>query len=114
MELRPGSRIRQGDPLSPLLFDVITILLVFDLERLPVEVLVLLYANDRLLCLPGRGPKNVADLCTVLYVLQVFAYFLGLRGNVCPARARRATFLSTIPTSAPDLPSDGEGPPNRP
>ena len=32
------------------------------------------------------------------------------RGNVCPARARRATFLLTIPTSAPDLPSHGEAP----
>ena len=30
------------------------------------------------------------------------------------ARARRATFLLTIPTSARDLPSDGEGAPNRP
>ena len=28
--------------------------------------------------------------------------------------AGRATFLLTIPTSAQDLPSDGEGPPNRP
>ena len=36
------------------------------------------------------------------------------RGNVCPARARRATFLLTIPTSAPDLPSHGEAPPSRP
>ena len=35
-------------------------------------------------------------------------------GNVCPVRARRATFLLTIPTSAQDLPSDGEGAPNRP
>ena len=31
-------------------------------------------------------------------------------GNVCPARARRATFLLSIPTSAPDLPSHGEAP----
>ena len=31
-------------------------------------------------------------------------------GNVCPGRARRATFLLTIPTSAPDLPSHGEAP----
>ena len=31
-----------------------------------------------------------------------------------PARTPRATFLVTIPTSARDLPSDGEGPPNRP
>ena len=33
-----------------------------------------------------------------------------LWGNVCPARTRRATFLLTIPTSAPDLPSHGEAP----
>ena len=33
-----------------------------------------------------------------------------LWGNVCPARARRTTFLLTIPTSAPDLPSHGEAP----
>ena len=31
-------------------------------------------------------------------------------GNVCPAHARRATFLLTIPTSAPDLPSHGKAP----
>ena len=31
-------------------------------------------------------------------------------GNVCLARARRATFLLAIPTSAPDLPSHGEAP----
>ena len=35
---------------------------------------------------------------------------LQLLGNVCPARARRATFVLTIPTSAPDLPSHGEAP----
>ena len=40
--------------------------------------------------------------------------YLGLWGNVCPARVRHATFLLTIPTSARDLPSDGEGPPNKP
>ena len=34
----------------------------------------------------------------------------GNRGNVCLARARRATFLLTIPTSAPDLSSHGEAP----
>ena len=37
-----------------------------------------------------------------------------LRGNVCPARVQRATFLLTIPTSARDLPFDGKGPLNRP
>ena len=45
---------------------------------------------------------------------ECFMEFVWVWGNVCPARARRATFLLTIPTSAPDLPSHGEGPPNRP
>ena len=31
-------------------------------------------------------------------------------GNGCPARAQRAIFLLTIPTSAPDVPSHGEAP----
>ena len=34
----------------------------------------------------------------------------GPRGNVCPARAQRATFLLTILTSAPDLPSHEKPP----
>ena len=37
-------------------------------------------------------------------------FTVSLWGNVCPARARRATFLLTIPTLAPDLLSHGEAP----
>ena len=36
--------------------------------------------------------------------------FRSPKGNVCPARAWPATFLLTIPTSAPDFPSRGEAP----
>ena len=35
---------------------------------------------------------------------------LPLRGSVCPACARRATFVLTIPTLTPDLPSPRESP----
>ena len=34
----------------------------------------------------------------------------GTGEDVCPAHARRATFLLTMPNSAPDLPSHGEAP----
>ena len=59
-----------------------------------------------------RVPRQVLPLgCDVKAYKQQDTQY---GGNVCPARARRATFQLTIPTSAQDLPSDGEGPPNRP
>ena len=45
-ELHPRSGIRQGDSLSPLLFDVITAFLIYDIKSLHVDVQILLYVTQ--------------------------------------------------------------------
>ena len=79
--LHPRSGIRQGDPLSPPLFDVITVLLIYDVKSLKIELVLLLYADDILLCVPGRGSKQEKDLRAALYRLGIFGYFSGLKVN---------------------------------
>ena len=52
-----------------------------DLHRLQIEVKVLFYADDILVCLPGYNRSRLEDLRALLYVLNVFGYLLRLRVN---------------------------------
>ena len=38
VELRPSSGVRQGDPLSPALFAMLTTILVYDLKQLKFKI----------------------------------------------------------------------------
>ena len=74
--LQPKSGIRQGDPFSPLLSDVITVVVVYDFQRLKLQAKVLLYADDTLPCIPGsttacgRFAGTTCSLCKCLGIFQ--------------------------------------------
>ena len=62
-----------------MLFDVITVLLIFDVKSLKIEMSILLYADDILFCVPGCGASHGKDLQAAMYRLGIFGYFWGLR-----------------------------------
>ena len=81
VEFRPRLGIRKGDPLPPLLFNIVTIFLIYDFHRIKCESCIRFYADDILISLPGCSTAHVEDLRALLYVLNAFGYFSGLRVN---------------------------------
>ena len=81
VEFRPPSDISQGDRLSPLLFNVVTIFLIYDFQRIKCDSCIRFYADDILISVPGCGSVEVEDLRALLYVLNIFGYFSGHRVN---------------------------------
>ena len=79
--VRPGSEVQHGDPLSPALFSVLTLALIYAIQRLHCQVEVLLYGDDILSMVTCSGSRARADVRAVMYELSVYGYFSGLRTN---------------------------------
>ena len=82
VELRPSSGVRQGDPLSPVLFELLTTVLVYDLRQLKINLRVLLYADDVLLHIPGTRSAVAGAMEVIMWRFLVYGRFSGVRVNV--------------------------------
>ena len=81
VEFPPRSRFHQGDPLSPLLFNVVTIFLNYDFGRLWCDFHVLFYGDHILICLPGCKRLHDSDVQALMYVQSIFGFYSGLKVN---------------------------------
>ena len=77
----PGSGIRQGDPLSPAIFALLTVFLIFLMDRDCPEAELLLYADDLLVSFSGKGRKRERVARKVIAALALFGYYSGLHIN---------------------------------
>ena len=82
VQLRPSSGLRQGDPLLPALFAVLTTILVYDLCQLRMDLQMFSYADDFLLYIPGTRSEVAGAMEVIMWRFLVYGNFSGLGVNV--------------------------------
>ena len=80
--VHPHSGVKQGDPLSPAIFVMVSSVLVRKLQSLSPCIHILFYADDLLIYIP-LPPPTVSKLLTHIFeAIRVYGLFVGLRINL--------------------------------
>ena len=82
VSMTPQSGIRQGDPLSPPIFAVLTVFLSYHFKDQCPGAVLMLYADDLLIWIPGGDAAVERQAQSSMRVLQEFGAFSGLKVNM--------------------------------
>ena len=72
VEVRPSLGVRQGDPLCPALFAMLTTILIYDGRQLRMDLQVFFYADEMLLYIPGTRAEVVGAMEVIMWRFLVY------------------------------------------
>ena len=81
VQVKPGSGVRQGDPLSPAVFAMVCSVLIPQLQEVSPAIRALFYADDLMIYIPISPSLIIQLLPNIMQVLKTYTKFVGLHIN---------------------------------
>ena len=100
----PKSRIRQGDPLSPPIFALLTVFSIYHFKAHCPRAVLMLYADDLLIWIPGGDDAAYRQAQMAIRVLQEFGAYSRLQVNMGKSFAVLNRHYGPIPAKYVRLP----------